>query len=91
MGLEDVKWDTAVVALKGDNVEFRGMKVYLNNPPRAATLLASEAASSTTDDSNFNAGFMVGLGATTAVIGMAAFALLDRKKKAIEDGAFKRV
>ena len=69
---------------------FRGMDLYFSTPS-AATLLASKAASSSADGKNFNAGFMAGLGATAAVMGVAAFAMLNRKKNAIEDGAFQRV
>ena len=66
------------------------MDLYFSTPS-AATLLASKAASSSADGKNFNAGFMAGLGATAAVMGVAAFAMLNRKKNAIEDGAFQRV
>ena len=67
---------------------FRGMDLYLSEPT-GATLLASKAASSS--DKNFNAGFMAGLGASVAVMGVTAFVMLNRKKSAIEDGAFERV
>ena len=66
------------------------MDLYLS-PPSAATLLASKAASSSAAGKNFNAGFAAGLGASAAVMGVAAFAMLNRKKNAIEDGAFQRV
>ena len=91
--------DSLKVTLSGTDAEywagnygavFRGMDLYLSKPS-AATLLASKAASSSADGKNFNAGFMAGLGATAAVMGVAAFAMLNRKKNAIEDGAFQRV
>ena len=63
------------------------MDLYLSNPTDA-TLLASKAASSS--DKNFNAGFMAGLSASAAVMGVTAFVMLNRKKSAIEDGAFER-
>ena len=64
------------------------MDLYLSEPTDA-TLLASKAASSS--GKFFNAGFMAGLGASAAVMGVAAFFMLNRKKSAIEDGAFERV
>ena len=90
-------FDKIVVTLEGKDAEywdgnygaiFRGMDLYLSNPTDA-TLLASKAASSS--DNNFNAGFMSGLGASAAVMGVTAFVMLNHKKSAIEDGAFERV
>ena len=90
-------FDKIVVTLEGTDVEywlgnygaiFRGMDLYLSNLP-IATLLASKATSSS--DKSFNAGFMAGLGASAAVMGVTAFVMLNRKKSAIEDGAFERV
>ena len=91
-------FDKIVVTLFGGDVEgdsynyvgpvFRGMDLYLSEPTDPI-LLASKAASSS--DKNFNAGFMAGLGASAAVMGVAAFVMLNRKKSAIEDGAFERV
>ena len=91
--------DRVRVTLEGQDAEywagnygviFRGMELYLS-PPTEATLLASKAASSSADGKNFNVGFMAGLGASAAVMGVAAFAMLNCKKNAIEDGAFQRV
>lgn len=54
-------------------------------------MLAGKSASSSNEGRNFNTGFMAGLGATGAAIGLAAFAMSKRKNNAIEDGAFERV
>ena len=41
--------------------------------------------------SNFGTGFMTGLGTTTAVLGLAGYAMYKRKSAAVDSGAFERV
>ena len=87
-------FEKLVVTLEGTDTEywagnygviFRGMDLYMSEPT-GSTMLASKAASSS--GKKFNAGFMAGLGASAAVMGVGAFVMLNRKKSAIEDGAF---
>jgi len=54
-------------------------------------MLAGKSAASSGDSKNFNAGFVAGFGATTAVMGLAALAMYKRKAAAIDEGAFQRV
>ena len=83
-----LKSNSAEIWVGNYGVIFRGMDLYLSEPTDPI-LLASKATSSS--GKNFNAGFMAGLGASAAVMGAAAFVMLNRKKSAIEDGAFERV
>ena len=41
--------------------------------------------------STFGTGFMTGLGASTAVLGLAGYAMYKRKSAAVDSGAFERV
>ena len=91
-----------VVVLSGDDKEnwagyhgpiFQDMRLYLSEPGGALKLASAHTTTKRSEKENtgFNSGFMAGFGATTAVCGLAAYAMYKRKATAEEDGAFLRV
>ena len=69
------------------------MHLYLSEPGGALKLASAHTTTKRSEKENtgFYSGFMAGFGATTAVCGLAAFAMYKRKATAEEDGAFLRV
>jgi len=54
-------------------------------------MLMNAATAQTSSKSDFGRGFMAGFGASTAVVGMAAYAMYKRKAASLEDGDFQRI
>ena len=89
------------VTLSGDDAEywagnygsqFQGMHLYVSAPGGALKLArAHTTTTKSKKNTGFNTGFMAGFGATTAVCGLAAYAMYKRKTTAVEDGAYLRV
>ena len=86
------------VTLSGDDIEywagnygpqFQGMHLYVSTPGGELKLARAHTASK--ENTGFGTGFMAGFGATTAVCGLAAYAMYKRKATAVEDGAYLRV
>ena len=81
-----------------DNEGFVGarlsnFRLYLSDPTEEqnSLMLASESTASEDSEMGFRTGFMVGLGSTVAMVGMAAFAISKRKAAAVESDYFERV
>ena len=90
--LENV--DSIKVTLSGTDAEywagnygavFQDMDLYLSGKP-VATMLASKSASTSAEGSDY---LVAGLGATAALVGVAAFAINKLKAKAVQNGAFQ--